>query len=53
MNQPADGEIESELEQASIDSAEESEEQHDRERDAAHKQGLIEKETRQHGLDDG
>lgn len=52
MNQPTDDPLVSELEQASIDSAEESEEQHEHERAAAHKQGLIQSETRQHGLDD-
>ncbi len=53
MNPSADDDLENDLEQASIDSAEESLEQHDRERDAAHKQGLIEKETRAQGLDEG
>lgn len=51
---PSDGDaLEKELEQASIDSAIESEQQHDLERDAAHKQAEIEKDTREGDLDEG
>jgi hypothetical protein len=40
-------------EEASVDEAVERMQEHDSEREAAHKQGLIEKETRRRGLDDG
>ena len=43
---------EDDAEQASVDSAEESMIQHEEERDAQHRQGLQEKETREHHLDD-
>lgn len=39
--------------EASLDEALEREEQHDREREAAQRQGRIEKETREHRLDEG
>lgn len=45
--------LEAEREQASVDAAVEAAEEHESERDAAHRQGLIEKETRDRGLDDG
>lgn len=45
--------LEDEKTQASLDSALERESQHDRERDAAHKQGEIQHETREHHLDEG
>ncbi len=44
---------EKEQEQASVDEAVERLEQHDDEREAARRQGLIEKETRRRGLDEG
>lgn len=44
---------ETEMENASVDEAVERMEEHDSERESAHKQGLIEKETRRRGLDDG
>lgn len=46
-------ELDDELLAASIDSAEEASEEHDREREAHHRQGLIEKNTREHHLDEG
>lgn len=48
-----DRKLEAEQAEASLDSALEAEAEHDLERDAAHKQGLIEKETREHRLDEG
>lgn len=45
--------LQDELLEASIDSAEEASFEHDRERDAAHRQGLIERDTREHHLDEG
>jgi hypothetical protein len=48
-----DKDLEAQEEEASLDSALEAAAEHDLERDAAHKQGLIEKETREHDLDEG
>jgi PIN domain nuclease of toxin-antitoxin system len=48
-----DRNLEAEQEEASLDTALEAAAEHDLERDASHKQGLIEKETREHGLDEG
>ena len=50
MNQALDPE--DDAEQASVDAAEESMIQHEEERDSHHRQGLQEKETREHHLDD-
>ena len=47
-----DRDLEAKEEEASLDSAVEAATEHDLEREAAHKQGLIEKETREHGLDE-
>lgn len=44
---------ERDAEQASVDEAIERLEQHDEEREAHRKQGLIQKETRRRGMDDG
>ena len=43
---------ETDMEKASVDEAVERMQEHDAERESAHKQGLIEKETRRRGLDD-
>lgn len=48
-----DENLEDELTEASIDSAEEASFEHDSEREAAHKQDLIERGTREHHLDEG
>ena len=48
-----DKDLEAKEEEASLDSALEAAAEHDLERDAAHKQGLIKRETREHGLDEG
>ncbi len=49
MPEPDEGE----LENASVDEAVERMEEHNEEREAGRKQGLIEKETRRRGMDDG
>jgi hypothetical protein len=48
-----DRDLEAHEEEASSDSALEAAAEHDLERDAAHEQGLIEKKTREHDLDEG
>jgi hypothetical protein len=53
MSETPDPNLEAELAEASLDSALTTEAEHESERDAHQRQGRIEEETRQHGLDDG